>query len=440
MRSVMAALGGEQAQTVTRRAERDAVSSPTRQVDREGTLSRRSVLGVVGAGMTGAITSAFVRPAQPAFAGASEAEVVLGPGGGARSVKDGSLGAPAAVGDGVADDTPAFQAHLSALTSAGGGVLFVPMGRYKISSTLSLSERVHLVGESDPRAAKGYTGHAATTLISHFTGTLIEVVGSHASLRNLLVLNGGALAENASPGVASLRIASKMVTVAGCMIYRQGLAALVLEQGSGGAQIIGNRIIANSKQGERTTESHGVLLQNGADSLITENDISADGTAVLSQGGAANVITGNFIYNATYGIQLIGQGWNTVTSNRVDEHDRAGIVIDSGSRSNVVSGNSMLLNGVDSSAPPMERAGLVIGSGSNGISPPTANAITGNTFSNRTNGNKVRTQQYGVVMKAGTSGNLVSANTFLDQRVASILDQSSGTNTVTANAVVDEGT
>lgn len=37
-----------------------------------------------------------------------------------------------AVGDGVADDGPAFQSALDALADAGGGTLFVPAGRYRI--------------------------------------------------------------------------------------------------------------------------------------------------------------------------------------------------------------------------------------------------------------------------------------------------------------------
>src|SRR6185295_15911012 len=37
-----------------------------------------------------------------------------------------------AVGDGVADDGPAFQSALDALAAAGGGTLFVPKGKYAI--------------------------------------------------------------------------------------------------------------------------------------------------------------------------------------------------------------------------------------------------------------------------------------------------------------------
>src|SRR6185369_9133726 len=42
-----------------------------------------------------------------------------------------------AVGDGVANDGPAFQAALDALAAAGGGTLFVPEGKYAITSPVT---------------------------------------------------------------------------------------------------------------------------------------------------------------------------------------------------------------------------------------------------------------------------------------------------------------
>ena len=44
-----------------------------------------------------------------------------------------------AVGDGVTDDTAAIQAAINATQTAGGGIIFVPLGAYKISSTLTIT-------------------------------------------------------------------------------------------------------------------------------------------------------------------------------------------------------------------------------------------------------------------------------------------------------------
>lgn len=402
-------------------------------------LSRRHMLGVAGAGVLG-VVGAFAATSGTAAARPRDSQVVLNPGGTAVSVKDTTGGTTAAIGDGAADDTLAFQQHLDLVRDAGGGVVFVPQGRYKITATLSVDRDVHLIGEGNARnMAKGYTGTALSTLVSRFTGTLLDVVGDDASLQHLFVLNGGAHATNADPSVASIRIAAKNVTVADCVLLRLGFAALELINGSGGAHIVRNRIIATTQQGARTSTCHGIVLRAVPDSLIMNNDIAADGTALLSEGGGPNIISNNFIYNSTRGIVLNGQGFNVVASNRFDEHDRTAVVLDWGTRSNLVVGNAIYLNGVDASAPSEERSGILVWGNSNGISPPAANSIVGNAFSNKTHGTLARTQQHGVVLKSGSLGNVVSANSFYDQRTASILDQSGGANTVTANAILDEG-
>ncbi|MFA5292980.1 MAG: glycosyl hydrolase family 28-related protein [Phycisphaerae bacterium] len=53
-----------------------------------------------------------------------------------------------AAGDGIADDTSAIQAAINAVSAAGTGVVFVPYGTYRITSTLQLKARVSLLGDS----------------------------------------------------------------------------------------------------------------------------------------------------------------------------------------------------------------------------------------------------------------------------------------------------
>ena len=70
-----------------------------------------------------------------------------------------------AVGDGVTDDTAAFNAALDSLADAGGGVCLVPRGTYIISAsgiTSHVKSGVHLVGEgraSILKIAAVPTGH-----------------------------------------------------------------------------------------------------------------------------------------------------------------------------------------------------------------------------------------------------------------------------------------
>jgi hypothetical protein len=52
-----------------------------------------------------------------------------------------------AVGDGVTDDTAAIQAAIDAVNAKGGGILFVPVGAYKLTSTITLKPKVSIIGE-----------------------------------------------------------------------------------------------------------------------------------------------------------------------------------------------------------------------------------------------------------------------------------------------------
>lgn len=81
-----------------------------------------------------------------------------------------------AVGDDATDDTTAIQAAISATPS--GGVCYFPAGTYKITSTLTLSDPIHLMGTSVPKqrgtAIKFYTANdvlieGPTTGAEHWT-------------------------------------------------------------------------------------------------------------------------------------------------------------------------------------------------------------------------------------------------------------------------------
>lgn len=63
----------------------------------------------------------------------------------AISVKD-----KGAVGDGSTDDTTAFTAAATALTSASGGTLIIPPGTYILSTALSLPSNTHVIGYGQP--------------------------------------------------------------------------------------------------------------------------------------------------------------------------------------------------------------------------------------------------------------------------------------------------
>ena len=71
-----------------------------------------------------------------------------------------------AVGDGVADDGPAFQSALDALAAAGGGTLFIPEGKYAIATPVEknftgLASSITIIGVESltPVAPPSAPGH-----------------------------------------------------------------------------------------------------------------------------------------------------------------------------------------------------------------------------------------------------------------------------------------
>lgn len=81
-----------------------------------------------------------------------------------------------AVGDGVADDTAAIQAAITAASAAGGGRVRLPAGSYKVGSALTVPTYVSLVGD----------GAKATKILRAFTGDFISL-GGYCGIEELTI-------------------------------------------------------------------------------------------------------------------------------------------------------------------------------------------------------------------------------------------------------------
>jgi len=89
-----------------------------------------------------------------------------------------------AAGNGNTDDTAAIQAALNAAGSAGGGTVFLPAGRYKISGTLSVPAQVELRGVNETLNA--YTVNSRLELYAgkgNESGTPAVTLGQDAGVR-----------------------------------------------------------------------------------------------------------------------------------------------------------------------------------------------------------------------------------------------------------------
>ena len=97
-----------------------------------------------------------------------------------------------AVGDGVTNDTSAFQSAIDAVANQGGGTVYVPAGSYVINGSLTVRRSVYLVGEwynpeeNPDKIGKG-TVLLATGNKGKADGTAMITIGASAGVIGLTV-------------------------------------------------------------------------------------------------------------------------------------------------------------------------------------------------------------------------------------------------------------
>jgi|GEM_PF-2918312 len=146
-------------------------------VQKAGTTigTRRAINFIQGAGVT--LTTAD-------NSGSERVDVTLAASSTVFNVKD-----YGATGDGVTDDAPFIQSTIAAATAAGGGVVFMPGGTYKISTLgINLGTNVFLRG----------AGRGATTILQAYWPAAAGSGGSGAAFMEVAGTMGTALACSAA--------------------------------------------------------------------------------------------------------------------------------------------------------------------------------------------------------------------------------------------------
>lgn len=115
-----------------------------------------------------------------------------------KSVKDPAYGA---VGDGVADDTAALTAAMSAVSAAGGGLLYFPEGTYRITSAVTWPQGVNILG-SGSDSTTITIDHATANLFASSTGSAakkwmkdVRLQAAQANTGNLVDFTGASSAD-----------------------------------------------------------------------------------------------------------------------------------------------------------------------------------------------------------------------------------------------------
>ena len=284
-----------------------------------------------------------------------------------------------AVGDGVTDDTAAFNTALKSLANAGGGVCLVPKGTYLISASgitplnvAAVSSDVHLVGEERRESVLQVNGMP--------TNHLLRCDGDKWSVENLTFDMGDYTPQKV--GYAAVVCRGNNWRVANCAFVKSGRWAIQAYGGSNwsiegnyisrtvpGAMPPTGAILLTALSG--VWPSHGRVTDNvcegvgisisGTDGIIARNRVnrSGSGSGIFVQGSPSTrspKIIGNICTGGSSGYDgAVAGKWASVTgfeiwapeavicNNVAHDNDAGGIAI--GGQNSIVIANTAYDNG-----------------------------------------------------------------------------------------------
>ena len=281
-----------------------------------------------------------------------------------------------AVGDGVTNDTEAFNKALAACAVAGG-TCYVPEGKYLISASgistaphrASVLSNVHLVG----------AGQASILKVAGLpTDHLLPCEGDNWSVQNLTFDMG----DYTAPGFAAISCKGDNWRVANCAIIKSGKWAIIAFGGKNwsieknyikrtvpGARPPIGAILVTKR--ENVWSSHGRVIENvcegagitfaGDDGVINGNRISKSGygSGIFVQGSPSThsaTIAGNICSEGSSGYDdsQSGKWWSVngfevwapdsvICNNIAHDNDGGGFAV--GGQNSIVIGNKAYNNG-----------------------------------------------------------------------------------------------
>lgn len=231
----------------------------------------------------------------------------------------------AAVGDNTADDTAAIQAAHDALP-ATGGMLIVPSGVYRITSTITFTKKIHIlgVGTSEMPHLTSTGGLGATVFLkdSALNGPVFVFdgagwgSGSGGSSMEHCVVDG-----EPGNGGNGINILATNVTLRNVSVFNQGNDGIRIGQDATGVN-------ANSFLLDKVTSSYndnnGVYIHDETGGLPDAN-----------AGTTINLFVQN---NAFNGLVVGNSYYNTFVGTLAETNTGYGIVVKSGSLGNVFVG------------------------------------------------------------------------------------------------------
>ncbi len=254
---------------------------------------------------------------------------------------------------------------LSAVSTGGGGTVYLMEGTYTIDASISIPNNVTLAGSGGNSLIQlGNFGATAVSIDSIVntdtsTGTRVGIRDLRLDGRSSINTNGtqrgvGFTAMGGGSG-ASARDGAKLTNVWAKNFRNEGfyltssrnntLSGNTSQNNLYGFYLSSSLYNALSNNLAQANSTYGITLSGGSNNTVTGNTLEGNGSGVtIISASIYNTVTGNTAVGGTYGFSLNGANTNTLTGNNAQNNSTNGIYVTSAS-SNVITGNQVSLSG-----------------------------------------------------------------------------------------------
>ena len=290
-----------------------------------------------------------------------------------------------AVGDGVTDDTVAIQAAIDAAGTAGGGSVYIPVGTYKLTDTLTITnDYVALIG--DGSSASVLLGSDPTKWIIKFNAN-----ADHMLIDGLWI-KGSAVSdatEQYGVGYTSDTDDPENVIIQNCKFSHSN-----------------NGIVVG-------TGRYWKITQNSFDTLV--GITSGAGYGILAAAGSSHNVFSKNTFKGTLTSHLrhaiynsVGSRFNVVSDNVIKDCNEGGIVTNSTSAQNGVRGLIISNN-------------IIEGGGVAATTDAASIELVGNTQDCVVSGNIIRNRlNTGIIATDAGQGGLCTNNTIKNNSIIDV--------------------